>query len=140
VVAALPLLMSCGVDAVNSAATPRHTAAIVEMDLVSETFALGSSVTPIGAVPEDAASENFLRGGEVFLSVNVTGASTAQTVEVQWLAPDGSILRRDARVVAEGTKYVALSSGETKRWTPGAYRAVVVIDGRRVTEKAFGLL
>jgi len=147
--AALPLLIGCGVDGVMTEAPRNAAAVLVQSDMESdlegvavsrETFALGSSLTSVGAVPISAASDTYLRGGEIFLSVNVAGASSTQLIEVKWLAPDGHVLRRDARDAGSGTKYVAFSSGQTDGWTPGPHRAVVLIDGRSVSEKAFALL
>ena len=43
-------------------------------------YALGTTVTREGAVPADSTGETFPRGGEVYLSVNVQGASVEQEI------------------------------------------------------------
>ncbi|HUR79860.1 MAG TPA: hypothetical protein VM733_03785 [Thermoanaerobaculia bacterium] len=105
-----------------------------------ETFAIGTAVSAIGAVPEQASAETFVRGGEVYLSVDVQSASTDQTIEVKWLDPSGRVLHRDARRAAHGARYVAFSSGKTSRWPTGPHRAVILIDGRTVSEKPFAVM
>lgn len=137
-VAAFVPLIGCGVDRGSGEAVQQSVAMTESVSL--ETFALGTAVTPRGAVPQDAAGETFIRGGEVFLSVNVTSASTDQVVEVKWLDPSGEVLRRDERRAPQGTRYVPFSSGRTAEWSPGSHRAVVLIDGRRVSEKAFTVM
>ena len=138
---AFALLMSFGCGAERGRArTSNASAGVVEETPSPETFALGTEVSATGAVPEAAAGETFVRGGEVFLSVNVSGASTEQTVEVKWLDPQGHLLRHDARRAPQGTHHVPFSSGQTTWWTRGEHRAVVLIDGRTVTEKQFAVL
>lgn len=134
--ACVALLIGCGADHGRA-----HESVAAETENVAhETFALGSAVTSRGAVPHDAEGETFTRGDEVYLSVNVTGVSTDPVVEVKWLDPYGATIRRDVRHVQQGTTYVPFSSGETTRWTRGAHSAVVLIDGRRVSEKRFDLM
>ncbi len=137
-VAAFLPLIGCGVDR-GSGEAVRQSVAVTE-SVSRETFSLGTAVTPSGAVPKGAAGETFTRGGEVFLSVNVSRASTDQLVAVEWLGPSGEVLHRDERRAPQGTQYVSFSSGGMEEWPPGAHRAVVVIDGRRVSEKAFMVL
>lgn len=132
------LLVGCGVDRGSGKATQQS--AIAAEDPSPETYALGTALTARGAVLANATGETFLRGGEVFLSVNVSSASTDQLVEVKWIDPSGHVLRRDARRAPQGTAYVPFSSGATSQWPRGAHRAVVVIDGRSVSEKAFTVL
>ena len=123
--------------------TPSTSAAVdVETDTKTspETFALGTELSPTGAVPQQASGQAFVRGGEVFLSVNVSGASTEQTIEVKWVDPEGRVLRHDRRRAPQGTQHVPFSSGATEEWPRGEHRAVVVIDGRRVSEKQFAVL
>lgn len=137
-VAAFLPLIGCGVDRGNGEAVQQSVATTESVS--RETFALGTAVTPRGAMPQDAAGDSFIRGGEVFLSVNVSRASTDQLVEVKWLGPSGQVLHREERRAAQGTRYVPFSSGRTAEWQPGAHRAVVLIDGRRVSEKAFTVM
>lgn len=97
-------------------------------------------VTPAGAVPEEAASESFHRGGEVFLSVDVASASSEQNFDVQWLDARGRVIRKETRKVPEGSRYAAFSSGREIAAMPGRHSAVIIIDGRRVMEKPFSIL
>ena len=133
------LLVGCGVDR-GTGRRAQQSAAIVVEDASPETYALGTALTPRGAVPANATGETFIRGGEVFLSVDVSSASTDQLVEVKWIDPSGHVLHRDAPRAPQGTSYVPFSSGTTSQWPRGPHRAVVVIDGRSVSEKAFTVL
>jgi hypothetical protein len=137
--ALLPLLTwGCGVDQGRGRAMQQSVA---PQEVVSrELYALGTEVTARGAVPEDAAGETFRRGSEVFLSVDVRSASTDQALEVRWLDEGGRVLHRDLRHAPQGTEYVPFSSGETEDWTSGPHRAVVLIDGRSVSEKPFTMM
>ena len=137
VATALPLLVACGADRGRSGAAAQSA---VAEEVSKEMYALGTEVTPGGAVPKDAAGETFRRGSEVFLSVNVNSASTDQKIEVKWLDPAGEVLRRDERHVTRDKNYVPFSSGETATWPRGEHRAVVLIDGRSVSEKPFTLM
>lgn len=110
------------------------------MEPSRETFALGTAVTPSGAVAQQSAGDNFIRGGEVFLSVDVGGASSDQTVEVRWVDSQGRVLHRDERHATQGMRYLPFSSGRTADWPPGEHHAVVRIDGRTVSQKSFALL
>jgi hypothetical protein len=128
------------VDRRNTRAAKADVAAASAEEPSHETFAIGTAVSADGAVPKQAGAESFVRGGEVYLSVDVQGASTDQTIEVKWLAPNGQLLRRDARRAPHGTHYVPFSSGATSRWPRGRHRAVILIDGRAVSEKPFAVM
>ena len=112
----------------------------MEIDVAAETYALGTELTARGAIPQDAIGETFTRGDEVFLSVDLSGTSTDPLVEVRWIDPLGQVLHRDARHAERGAHHLPFSSGVTGSWPPGELRAVVLIDGRTVTEKLFQLL
>lgn len=135
----LLLAGACGVDRGSGKTTSVVAAATVETPS-PETFALGTAVSASGAVPQQATGETFLRGGEVFLSVDVRSASTDHTIEVRWIDPQGRVLHRDARRAEQGARYVPFSSGATAQWPIGSHRAVVLIDGRAVSEKLFALM
>lgn len=107
------------------------------MEEAQETFALGTALTPSGAVAESGVDNDFYRGSALYLSVDVTGASAPQTISVLWNGPDGRVIRKDERAVRGSGKYVAFSTGPTHQWRPGRYHAVVVINGRKVAEKPF---
>ena len=138
VLAAVALLVGCSGD--PDAAARHQPVAVDTPEPGNETFALGSVLTPAGAIPQDAAGESFTRGGEVFLSVDVTSASSEQNIDVQWLDAHGNIVRKETRRVPEGSHYAAFSSGRAVAATPGRHRAVIIIDGRRVMEKPFSIL
>lgn len=104
----------------------------------SGTYVLGTAVTREGAVAEHAAGDSFVRGGPIFFSVDVTGATTDQQIEVEWIDWRGRVVHRDGRLVRQGSRYAAFSAPSTAGWPPGTYRVMVVIDGRRVNEQ--GLL
>jgi hypothetical protein len=139
-VAFLLVAVGCGVDRGSGKTTNAGVAAAGVETASPETFALGTAVNANGAVPQQASGETFLRGNEVYLSVDVRSASTDQTIEVKWLDPHGRVLHRDARRAPQGTRYVPFSSGTTSRWPPGPHRAVVLIDGRTVSEKPFAVM
>jgi hypothetical protein len=102
-------------------------------------YALGSTVDGAGAIPEDAEGETFVHGGPVFLSVHIDGSSTDQAVQVDWVGPNGKILRHEERAVDRSASWAAFSSGTTISWPAGEHHAVVRINGRKVSEKAFTL-
>ena len=136
--AVVALLLGCAGD--RDANARRQVTAAETPEAAKETFALGSVLTAAGAVPRDSASESFHRGGEVFLSVDVSSASTGQTIDVEWLDAHGRVIRKESRNVPEGSHYAAFSSGREIAGMPGAHRAVIIIDGRRVMEKPFSIL
>jgi hypothetical protein len=137
VVAALSLLTACGAQH-----SKRDVSSSVDDDVTpaKETFALGSELTHDGAVAQDAANDRFKRGGEVFLSICTKGSSTDQTIEVAWIDPAGAVIQSQTRIAPRGAHYIAFSSGRTAGWRAGEHHAVIVIDGRRVSEKTFALL
>ncbi|HEV7239436.1 MAG TPA: hypothetical protein VGQ36_09360 [Thermoanaerobaculia bacterium] len=136
----LTLLVGCGVDRGSGKALEQSIASTETEVVAAGTFALGTAITLSGAVPQDAEGETFTRGDEVFLSVDLSGVSSDPIVEVKWVDPFGQILRREVRHALKGAHHLPFSSGATARWTRGAHRAVVLIDGRAVSEKMFSLL
>jgi hypothetical protein len=140
-IAALALAASCAGD--RGGSDVKNTAsAMVATETAEpsqETYALGSTVSASGAVPKEASGETFIQGGPVFLSINVDGASIDHQVEVQWVAPNGRALRHEERLVPRSADFVAFTTGSTDDWPVGQHRAIVVIDGRKVTEKRFVL-
>lgn len=135
----LPLLPGCDIDR-GTGATSTEPVVVDTTAPVPETFALGTRITPSAAVPQDAATDMFPRGGEIFLSVNVRGASTEQKIAVEWIAPNGAVMAKTEQNVPQQADYVAFSPGATHRWPAGQHRAVVIIDGRRVAERPFGVI
>ena len=133
------LSAACVADRGRPGAASRATAA-EPVATAKDTYAIGTTVTPQGAIPREALTEQFPRGGEVYLSINVAGASTSQEITVQWLRPDGKVIREDALEAPEGTAFVAFTSGPTNQWQPGEHKAVVLINGRRVSERNFQLI
>lgn len=138
--ALLALFAGCAVDRGAPATQTKQAAVADAPDPAPDTYALGSTLEASGAVRKDAAGEAFGRGGEVFLSVDVASASTDQTIEVAWLDGAGRVVRKETREVPVGTRYAAFASGRDVTSSAGTRRAVVVINGRRVTEKTFSVL
>jgi hypothetical protein len=136
--AAMLMMGGCAVDSGGSRA--RQQAAVEPAAPTSRTYALGTELTPEGAVAERAAGDSFRRGGEIYLSVNVSSASVDQRVDVEWLEPGGAPVQRAARQVPQSAQFASFHSGPTARWTPGEHRVVVRIDGRKVTELEFTLM
>ena len=95
---------------------------------------------PDGAIPQRATGDSFLRGQEIFVSVDVSGASTQHDLEVRFIDEEGKVLARFTRRAPRGTGHVAFSSGPTTRWRIGPHRALILIGGRAVNEKVFQLL
>jgi hypothetical protein len=139
-----PLLLSGVLGCVDrgEARTLRtREAAVTETAIASPgVFALGTSLNDDGVVSRDARSDHFVRGGEVFLSVDVNSASADHAVGVIWHGPGGAVLHRESKQVPKAARYVAFSSGATKHWAPGAYHAAVVIDGRVVSQLEFTIV
>jgi len=138
IAAVLLLLVACGVDRGDGKPVP-PTASTTTAEPAPGTYALGSSVTAEGAIAENAVGDSFSRGGPIFLSIDVTGATADQRIEVEWINARGTVVHRDQRLVRQGSRYAAFSTGATARWQPGMYRVVVIIDGRRVNEQPFSL-
>jgi hypothetical protein len=138
VAALLPLLMACSDHSEKPAASQPQPQG--DLARSRDPYALGSTVDLAGAVPEDAEGETFVHGGLVFLSVHLDGASTDQALQVDWVGPNGKVLHHEERAVGRGASWAAFSSGTTNTWPDGEHHAVVRIDGRKVSEKAFTLL
>lgn len=119
--------------------TPQTAAAADTVAPARETFALGTQLTAEGAVAEDAQSEEFKRGGPIYLSVDVAGRSTQHTIEVEW-RQGNRVVKKDVKAAVGSQPYVPFALGETHRWPAGRHQAVVIIDGRRVAIKDFALI
>ena len=137
--AVLLLLVACGVDRGDGKPTPPAQAA-APAEAAAGIYVLGSDLTSDGAIAENAVADSFVRGGPIFLSIDVGGATTDQRIEVAWSDVRGRVVHRDQRLVREGTRYVAFTTGATTRWMAGPYRVLVTIDGRRVNEQSFPLI
>jgi hypothetical protein len=133
----LSVLGGCGVQSKNKNVS---SPAMIVTAPSKETFALGTELTSEGAVSREASSDEFKRGGEVYLSICTAGSSTEQMIEVAWVDPAGNVIHTQKRIAPRGGRYIAFSSGRTAGWRAGEHHAVVTIDGRRVTEKTFALL
>lgn len=136
---ALLLLAGCGGVHHDALSRPASSSATETIESAPGTYAIGAALTPDGAIAQDAAGDRFVHGAPVFVSIDVTGATTDQRVEIDWTSESGSRLRRDERVVPRGSRHIAVSSGPTVRWPHGTYRVVIMIDGRRVNEQSFSL-
>lgn len=105
-----------------------------------QTFALGVQLTPSGAIAEDSTADAFSRGTVVFLSVDVSGATADQQIDVEWNDARGRVVHEEHRVVPPRTRHAAFSSGRTGAWRPGPYLATISINGRKVSELPFALM
>ena len=134
-------LLSSTACARSSGDTPKHQmSAAATAEASPEVFAIGTALTATGAVAENSTSDSFRRGPELYVSVDVTSASTEQTIDVEWLDPRGTRVHAARRIVSRKNGYATFSSGPTHTWKPGEHRAVITIDGRRVSEKPFSLI
>ena len=138
-IALLTLLAGCSADS-GSERTHAQLIAPDPAETSADPYALGSNVTPAGAVPKDAEGESFRRGGQVFLSVDVASASADQNIEVEWRDGSNRILRRDAKHVPVGSHYASFSSGREVSGIAGPRTAIVIINGRRVSERTFTIM
>lgn len=102
-----------------------------------ETFALGTRVEASGAVAADAASESIARGTTMFLSVDLTGATAPERIQVTWTDAHGAVRARQTHVARRDMPYATFSSGSTSSWPFGRSSASVVIDDRRVAHRVF---
>lgn len=136
-----PLVMvGCAGSARDNDVAAEQAALETVTPRVERTYALGSEVMGDGAIPAVAASESFLKGHEVWLSVNVVSATAPQTIAVEWVDASGRVVRRDQRDVPVDRAFVPFSSGSTGGWPSGESRAIVIIDSRRVTELPFEIV
>ena len=72
--------------------------------------------------------------------MDVKGASAAQKIEVRWVDAEGRTVSRQTQSVPAGARYAVFSSGRTAAWIRGEHRAVVVINGRVVSERLFAIM
>jgi hypothetical protein len=136
--ALLSLLSGCAEKQLTSKS---QQAAILEpAKPTHQMYALGTEITPEGAVSARSSGDSFVRGGEVYLSVNVTSATSPQKIEVEWRDAKGNVTDREAQVVPSTARYVAFSPQHTAEWLPGDHRVVVMIDGRKVTQMDFRMM
>lgn len=140
IAAALPLVVACSADRGDGRRQQQQSILGESRTPSKETFALGSDIEPSGAVPQIATGDSFSRGGEVYLSIEVSSASADQQVKVEWVDARGRVVRRQEGNVPAGARYVWFSTGPTARWMRGPHRAVITINGRTVSEKPFALL
>lgn len=140
-VLAVTSLTHCAQDTeAQGTRTPHDPSAYVMADASEDTFALGSRLTPAGAVADNSVEELYARGGKLFVSVDLTGSSRpTRDVEVRWVTSNGKQVRRDRGVFDVKKRYATFQSGMTSAWSAGNYRAIVVIDGREVAERPFRL-
>ena len=137
--AALSLLSGCAEEQ-RSSKTHQAAAILEPARPTHQMYALGTEITPEGAVSARSAGDSFVRGGEVYLSVNVTSATTPQKIEVEWRDAEGNVTDREAQQVPSSARYVAFSPERTAEWTAGDHRVVVMIDGRKVTQMDFRMM
>jgi hypothetical protein len=133
------LLAGCGGVHRDAPSQAASTPATETIQPAPGTYAIGAALTPDGAIAQHAAGDHFVRGTPVFVSIDVTGATTDHSVEIDWTSESGWRLRHDERLAPKGSHRIAVSSGPTVRWPPGTYRVVILIDGRRVNEQSFSL-
>ena len=134
--AILPLVMACGV----ARPANKEVASTVAIKATSATYAMGTSFTREGAIAAESAGDSFRRGPEIYFAIDVASASTDQKIDIDWVDSLGRIARHETQVVPEGTQYARFATGDTSAWRPGAYRAVITINDRKVNETRFGLL
>ena len=133
----LPLVMACGVARpANNEVVSTRTATKAAV----ATYAMGTAFTPDGAIAADSAGDAFRRGPEIYLAIDVASASVEQKIDVAWVDALGRVAHREMRVVPEGTRYARFATGDTSRWMPGPYRAIITINDRKVNETHFGLM
>ena len=137
---ALTLLAACSKGHSATPISAQQASPTAEQPRSHDPFALGTAVDQAGAIPEDAVGDNFTHGGPVYLSVHVAGATIDQTVEVDWMSSENRVMHHERREVDRRTQWSAFSSGRTSAWGHGEHRAVVKINGRKVSERPFTLL
>ena len=136
--AALSLLSGCAEEQLSS--NTQQASVLEPASPTHQMYALGTEITPEGAVSARSSGDSFIRGGEVYLSVNVTSATNAQKIEVEWRDAKGNVTDREAQQVPASARFVAFSPEHTAEWAPGDHRVVVMIDGRKVTQMDFRMM
>lgn len=131
--------VGCARQPASDVTTPPSTSKvpIVNADAMPEVIAAGTELTPEGGIARRSASAETSRGGAYFISVDMRGATRRDVVEVVWYGPDGKSLRSDRKRVPSRAAHVVFSTGETRAWRPGRYRAEVYVNGRKATVKPF---
>ena len=77
------LLVACNVDRGGEERSPAQTT--IPTEPAAGTYVLGSSVTAEGAIAENAMTATFVRGGPVFLSIDVRSATIDERIKVEWV-------------------------------------------------------
>jgi hypothetical protein len=113
--------------------TPTRAGFVVDADPSQDLFALGTELTPVGAVADRSVTHEVEAGARLFLSVNVQGATVPQTVELVWYDARGKVVDADRRT--SSNQPFLIFDRTTNGWQKGTYKAEVFVNNRKVSEK-----
>ena len=102
-------------------------------------FTIGSELAADGQMVAGKTGDDFAPGQTVHLSMEVGDAPPNSTVKVVWYGPNETKIGEENKPVVAGQKYLAFSSGDTKSWAKGDYRAEVWIGDEKVNTQQFNI-
>ena len=121
---------------------PERPTGVVEasqQDTIDAVFAIGSEIASNGEIVDKGEEKSYLKGNDVFVSVDVASASAASTVGVVWQDAQGRPIAQQRRQVTPEVDRVWFKKSTTPL-SKGNYTAVVVINDRAVSEHPFEVL
>ena len=100
---------------------------------------IGSELAADGSMVVGKTGDDFAPGQTVHLSMEVGDAPPNSIVKVVWYGPNETKIGEENKPVVAGQKYLAFSSGDTKSWAKGDYRAEVWIGVEKVNTQQFNI-
>ena len=103
-------------------------------------FTIGHELQPDGMMVAGKGGDDFAPGQPIHLSMEVGDAPPNSTVKVVWYGPGETKIGEENKPVVAGQKYLAFTSGDTKSWAKGDYRAEVWIGDEKVNTQQFQIV
>lgn len=120
-------------------AEPAESPGALEAERWLDDLSIGGEVDPRGAIPAEAAREEFAPGETVYVSMAVDDAPADAAVHVAFYDAGGQKVAEDEKKVPAAALYLYFDSGDTANWAPGEYRVEIAVDGEVVDEQALTL-
>jgi len=142
--------LGCGRD--ETAEAPASTTTVEQAGTASPTdiapttaqswiddVTIGSELGADGAMVVGKTGDDFAPGQAVNLAMEVGDAPPSSTVKVVWYGPNETKIGEENKPVVAGQKYLNFTSGDTKTWAKGDYRAEVWIGDEKVNTQQFNI-
>jgi hypothetical protein len=101
---------------------------------------IGHSVAADGTIAADQQGDDFAPGDPVHLVLNVGDTPAGSAVKVVWFSADESRLGEETKTVVAGERNLSFTSGDTKSWPEGDYRAEVWLADEKVNTQQFQIV